>query len=199
MELNYRLLLKNGILGMQISKDSFHFEDIPSIESSNNVFHDLISCVLEQQIHYRSSKNIFQRMLDRSGVKELTPENFNRFEEKAFEGIKLSAKKYETVMNILDFFSSSQISWENLSDKEVRLKLSQIKGIGPWTIDMILIYTLNRPDVFAYDDYHIKKIMISLFELNPKAKLKAQMKDIIEQYSPYKSKAFLYLLSAKNK
>lgn len=172
---------------------------VPSfrIESTSNVFHDLMSCVLEQQIHYRSTKKIFQKMLDKANLTFVTPENFPVFEEKGFEGVKLSMKKYETVLNVLNFWKEHDIQWEKLSDEQVKTELSKIKGIGPWTVDMILIYTLNRPNIFNYDDFHIKQIMTKLYDVNPKSKLKAQMKTISNQWEPYKSTAFLYLLEWK--
>lgn len=169
----------------------------PEITSTQNVFHDLLSCILEQQIHYRSTKRIFQRMLERAAVAELTPENFEQFEAKAFEGIKLSMKKYETVHNIAQHWATNRVNYIGLSDGEVRKSLGEIKGVGKWTIDMILIYTLGRPDVFAYDDFHIKQIMTSLYELDAKAKLRAQMIETSAPWSPYKSTAFLYLLEWK--
>ena len=167
------------------------------IESTNNVFHDLMSCILEQQIHYRSTKKVFQKMLDKSGIKILTPENFPEFEKKAFEGVKLSVKKYQTVLDILEHWKKKEVEWTKLSNQEIREELSQINGVGKWTIEMILIYTLNRPDEFAYDDFHIKQIMTSLYHLNPASKLKAQMVDVSEPWSPYKSTAFLQLLAWK--
>lgn len=167
------------------------------MESTHNVFHDLMSCILEQQIHYRSTKKIFQKMLSKSNLEMLTPNNFPVFEEKAFDGIKLSMKKYETVSNILQHWEKNSVKWETLSDDEVKKELAQIKGVGAWTIDMILIYTLQRPDVISYDDFHIKQIMTNLYNLDPKSKLKAQMKEIGEQWSPYKSTAFRYLLDWK--
>jgi len=171
---------------------------LPAIENTPNVFHDLMSCIIEQQIHYRSTKKVFQKMLDKANITILTPENFPEFEKKAFEGIKLSMKKYETVLNITQQWDQNGVEWEKLSDKEVKDKLAEFKGVGKWTIDMILIYTLNRPNIFAYDDFHIKQIMTSLYHLNPKSKLKAQMKSIAEPWSPYKSTAFKYLLAWKS-
>ena len=136
----------------------------PNIKSTQNVFHDLMSCILEQQIHYRSTKNVFQKMLDKSGLTLLTPDNFSEFEQTAFADIKLSAKKYETVLNIVEYWNRHDIKWAEFSDEEVKNKLAQIKGIGNWTIDMILLFTLNRPNIFAYDDFHIKQIMTTLFK-----------------------------------
>lgn len=170
----------------------------PHVKSTHCVFHDLMSCIIEQQIHYRSTKKIFEKMLLKSNLKLLTPDHYVTFEKHAFETIKLSLKKTETILHVLDYWSKNDINWDQLSDDEVRKKLSDIKGIGGWTIDMILMYTLKRPDVFAYDDYHIKQIMTTMYNLNPKPMLKSQMKAIAELWSPYKSIAFRYLLTYKD-
>jgi len=71
----------------------------PQIETTEDVFHDLMSCVIEQQIHYRSTKKIFQKMLDTANLGRLTPDNFHQFEAKALENAKLSVGKYETILS----------------------------------------------------------------------------------------------------
>lgn len=170
----------------------------PEIISTQDVFHDLISCVLEQQIHYRSTKKIFQKMLNTAGIERLSPVNFPILEEKALKAdAKLSMGKYETLLGILDFWETHQMDWFALHDNEVRSQLAQIKGIGKWTVDMILLYTLQRPDVFPYDDFHLKQIMTSLYGLDPKVKLKAMMMEISEKWGDQKSLAVLYLLDWK--
>jgi DNA-3-methyladenine glycosylase II len=172
---------------------------IPAPESitTNDVFHDLMSCILEQQIHYRSTKKIFQKMLAAANLERLTLENFSQFEEKAFVNVKLATSKFETINAVLEFFEANKIDWNALSDAEVIAQLSSIKGIGKWTIDMILLYTLQRPDVFPYDDFHVKEIMVKLYGLNPNVKLKAQMLDIANAWGEYKSLAVRYLLDWK--
>ncbi len=180
-----------------ILKDLISEIPFPQIVSTKQVFHDLMSCILEQQIHYRSTKKVFQRMLDKSGMTILTPDNFSEFEKKGFKDIKLSTKKYETVLHIIQHWEENDVKWMELSDEAVKNELSQIKGVGQWTIDMILIYTLNRPNVFSYDDFHIKQIMTKLYALNPKSKLKAQMKEVSKPWHPFKSTAFQYLIEWK--
>lgn len=167
----------------------------PHVQSTNNVFHDLMSCILEQQIHYRSTKKIFQKMLNSASLGILTPENFPQFEEKAFSGIKLSIGKYETVLKIIEFWDENKINWQKLNDDEVIEQLSSIKGIGKWTIDMILLYTLQRKNVIPYDDFHLKEIMVRIYGLNPNIKLKAQMVDISTAWGEHKSLAVRYLLA----
>ncbi|MFN3639525.1 MAG: DNA-3-methyladenine glycosylase family protein [Flavobacterium sp.] len=169
----------------------------PIFESTQDVFHDLMSCVLEQQIHYRSTKKTFQKMLHAANLERLTVENFEVFEATSLGSIKLAMGKYETIIGILEFWKANDVHWQLLSDEEVILKLSSIKGIGRWTIDMILLYTLQRPNVFPFDDYHLKLIMVSLYGLDPKVKLKAQMMDISKNWENQKSLAVLYLLAWK--
>ena len=169
----------------------------PKTESTNDVFYDLMSCILEQQIHYRSTKRIFQKMLERADLQILTLDNFEDFEKKAFVNTKFSANKYETILATLDFFNTNKIEWQTLSNAEISAQLSSIKGIGKWTIDMILLYTLQRPDVFPYDDFHLKEIMVKGYNLDPNVKLKAQMIDISNDWGEHKSLAVRYLLDWK--
>lgn len=169
----------------------------PKIESTNDVFFDLMSCILEQQIHYRSTKHIFKKMLERAELTTLHLDNFHILEEKAFGTVNLAVTKFETIERTLAFFSENKIEWQTQSDAEVFEKLSSIKGIGKWTIDMILLYTLERPNVFPYDDFHVKEIMVKRYGLNPNAKLKVQMLDISETWGEHKSLAIKYLLAWK--
>lgn len=173
--------------------------ELPEILSTHNVFHDLISCIIEQQIHYRSSKKIFHKMLLTSNLEILSPLNFNQFEEKGIAGYKLSLSKYETLMRVLDYWKiHPDLNWQQLTDEEIISKLSEIKGIGPWTMDMILLYTLMRPNIFPADDFHLKEILVNLFNLNPTNKLKSQMLHIAEPWGEHKSTAVRYLLAWKS-
>jgi DNA-3-methyladenine glycosylase II len=169
----------------------------PVIESTNDVFHDLMSCIIEQQIHYRSTKRIFAKALERASIDQLTIDNFNLLEKHSLSQIKLAMGKYETMLTFIEYWNENTKDFNSLSDGEVISELSSIKGIGKWTIDMILLYTLNRPNIFPYDDFHLKQIMVSLYGLNEKVKLKAQMLAIAENWGDQKSLAVLYLLAYK--
>ena len=99
-----------------ISKDEILKDIVLSItdvefKSTGNVFHDLMSCIIEQQIHYRSTKNIFNNRLKIAGLSQLRLDNFERFERIALKDIKLSSKKHESIAAILDFFESNSINW----------------------------------------------------------------------------------------
>jgi DNA-3-methyladenine glycosylase II len=169
----------------------------PLVNTTNDVFHDAMSCILEQQIHYRSTKKIFAKALERANIEILTMENFHFLENHGLSQIKLSMGKYETMMLFIDYWRNNTLDFNNLTDNEIVTQLSIIKGINKWTIDMILLYTLQRPNIFPYDDFSLKAIMAKLYGLNPKVKLKKQMLDIAKRWGGQKSLAVLYLLEAK--
>lgn len=169
----------------------------PKIVSTKDVFHDMMSCLIEQQIHYRSTKKIFAKALERAGLEHLTLENFHLLEKHSLSQIKLSMGKYDTILAFIDYWNNNKVDFFQLTDEEIASELSSIKGIGKWTIDMLLLYTLERPDVFPYDDFHLKQIMVSLYELNPNAKLKSQMIEVSKNWGNQKSLAVLYLLAYK--
>lgn len=170
---------------------------VPELVSTGEVFHDIMSCLIEQQIHYRSTKRIFAKALERAEIKHLTTDNFRLLEERGLVGLKLSAAKMETINAFLHFWKSNNIDFSKLSDAEVTSELSNIKGIGQWTIDMILLYTLKRNDIFPVDDYHLKNIMVSLYGLHPTKQLKFNMNEIAKHWNNQRSLAVLYLLDWK--
>jgi DNA-3-methyladenine glycosylase II len=169
----------------------------PVIESTKDVFHDLMSCIIEQQIHYRSTKRIFAKVLERAGIDHLSLDNFHLIEKHSLPHIKLAAGKLETMMTFVTYWSENTLDFCQLTDEEVIAELSQIKGIGKWTIDMILMYTLGRPNIFPFEDFHLKQVMVSLYGLNEKLKLKSQMLQIAEKWDNQTSLAVLYLLEYK--
>jgi len=191
-------IIKHLASNDDVLKDIVQKIQLPEIISTQNVFHDLMSCIIEQQIHYRSTKKTFQKALEASEIALLSIQNFSVFEEKGLRNIKLSTTKYETILRILAYFKEQNIDWAKKEDKEIRQLLSQIKGVGAWTIDMILLYTLEREDIFPADDYHLKQMMQKFYPIDTSSSLKAQMKSIAEKWSPYRSVAVKYLLAWKD-
>ena len=107
-------------------------------------------------------------------------------------------RKYETIGRTVDFFENHSLDWPAMNDEEVQRAPSQIKGVGTWTMKMILLYTLKRPDIFPADDYHVKQIMIRLYDIDTTVKVKSQLRAVAEKWSPHKSTGVRYLLAWKN-
>lgn len=87
-----------------------------------------------------------------------------------------------------------------LSDKEIIELLTQIKGVGSWTVEMLLMFSLGREDVFAVDDLGIQQAMAKLYkiEVADKKAMKQQMISIANKWSPYKTYACLHLWAWKD-
>ena len=109
--------------------------------------------------------------------------------------VGLSFQKINYIKNLAHFFNENSFkknTIEKMSDDEISELLIKIKGIGQWTIDMFLIFTLNRLDVMPYSDLAIKKGMKSLFNLN-ELPAKNEMKSLSINWSPFRTIACMYL------
>ncbi len=87
-----------------------------------------------------------------------------------------------------------------MNNEEVIEYLTRIKGVGRWTAEMLLMFTLGREDVFAVDDLGIQQAMIKVYKLNKadKKKLREEMLQISARWSPYRTYACLHLWHHKD-
>jgi DNA-3-methyladenine glycosylase II len=165
-------------------------------KTSEDVFYDLLTCVIGQQIHYRRVTPSVQKFVELFADSYPYPEMVLRLTGEVFAKLKLSSQKYHTTIRLATWWldnAMGESDWHSLDDDAIRTMLLSIKGIGSWTIDMILVYTLQRPDVFPVDDYGLKKAMTALYGLNPNEHLKRQMTAIAEAWRPHRSLACRYL------
>jgi DNA-3-methyladenine glycosylase II len=87
-----------------------------------------------------------------------------------------------------------------MANEEVIEYLTEIKGVGRWTVEMLLMFTLARPDVFAVDDLGIQTAMQKMYRIDKtdKKKMKAQMLRVSEKWSPFRTYACLHLWHFKD-
>ena len=168
-----------------------------TFNSSGDVYYDLLSCVADQQIHYRlRTRQAFDRLLALFPGGYPHPTQLLKLPENEVLGIKISARKYETIRSLATQWLNAdwaETDWWSLPDAEIRERLGTLPGIGPWTIDMILLFTLQRPDVFSAGDYQLKKTAISLYNLPDDKTLPARLNTIGQRWSPYSSLACRYI------
>lgn len=117
--------------------------------------------------------------------------------------IGMSHAKVSYVKNVCFFFKENKITDATLAKMEnetIIELLTQIKGVGRWTVEMILMFTLGREDVFAADDLVIQQGMIRMYGLDAsnKKSLLAKMNSIAAQWKPYRSYACRYIWNLKN-
>jgi DNA-3-methyladenine glycosylase II len=164
-----------------------------------NIVLRLVSSVLAQQLSISVAKIMYERFLAYFGGKEPSAEEILKLSVEDIRSIGISRQKASYVLNVASFVVANKLTDKKihqLSDEEIIELLTEIKGVGRWTVEMLLIFTLGREDVFALDDLGIKKGMLRLFpELSRLSgqELKERMSQLSERWSPYRTYACLYL------
>lgn len=172
--------------------------EIKHPKKRKNVTMGLVSSIVSQQLSTKVAKVIKDRFLSLFDGKDPTPEMILKVSKVKLRSIGLSEQKANYVHNVAAFMVEHKVTRAKLhkmDDEEVIALLSQIKGVGRWTVEMLLIFVLGREDVFALDDYGIQKAMIELYKLDglTKKELREAMLKISKKWSPYRSFASLYL------
>ena len=118
-------------------------------------------------------------------------------EHELLRNIGLSNNKANYVKNVAEFYLDNDMSFDYLqamSDEQIIDYLTQIKGVGKWTVQMILMFPMDRPNVFPIDDLGIQNSMKNLYGINlEKKELKIRMNEISMKWDPYRSLASKYL------
>lgn len=178
------------------------------LEKRKKVYLQLCASIISQQLSTKVAKVIYQRFLNIYGTKQPTVQQIASTPLEAFRSIGFSNAKASYVHNVCKFFMDNKITdaqLNKMSNEEIIELLTQIKGIGKWTVEMILMFTLGREDVFAVDDLGIQQSITRLYKLDntDKKLMKEKMLLISAKWSPYRTYACRYLWGwkddAKNK
>lgn len=158
----------------------------------------LCSSIMSQQLSTKVAAVIYKRFLDLYGGEEPTPEQIAATPFETLRSIGLSNAKTHYVHNVALFVAEQGMDDEKLagmSNEEIITHLTSIKGIGRWTVEMLLMFSLGREDVFAIDDLGIQNAMIRLYKLDKSDKkaLKQKMQRISDKWKPYRTFACLHL------
>ncbi|MBK9255582.1 MAG: DNA-3-methyladenine glycosylase 2 family protein [Saprospiraceae bacterium] len=167
-----------------------------------NVFDQLIRSVVSQQLSTTAASTIYNRFLSILNQNMPVQESVLSLQHEALRAVGLSSQKAQYIKNIAAFFQENDLfdtDWENMSDHEIIHLLTKIKGVGIWTVQMLLMFTLKREDVFPIDDLVIRNSMIELYDVKSKKKqLIEELHIIADPWSPYRSIACRYLWAAKD-
>ncbi len=163
----------------------------------------LIASIVSQQLSTKVAAIIFKRFLDIYKGKEPSMQAVIETPFDILRGIGLSNSKVNYVQNVAQFFISQKITDKQLYAMEpeaVIELLIQIKGVGRWTVEMLLMFTLGHEDVFAVDDLGIQQAMIKLYKIKytTKKELHAKMLKRSLSWSPYRTYACLHLWNWKD-
>ncbi len=163
-----------------------------------NYYLRLCHSILSQQLSTKVAAVIRKRFEDLYGGEFPTPQQILETPVATFRGIGFSNAKANYVHNVAQFALSpgmDDAKLDAMTNEEVIKYLTPIKGVGQWTVEMLLMFTMGREDVFAVDDLGIQNAMCELYKIRKtdKKKMKAKMLKISTGWSPYRSYACLHL------
>ena len=191
-----------------LSKDKFlrkimQEQDTYVLMKRKQVYLHLCGSIMSQQLSTKVAAVIYERFLNLYKNRKPTPEMIVDTPVETLRGIGLSYAKANYVQNVCRFFIEEKLTDAKLykmSNEELIPYLSQIKGVGQWTVEMILMFTLGREDVFALDDLGIQQSIIKLYNLDnlDKKELRQKMMEVSEKWSPYRTYACRYLWGWKD-
>lgn len=186
-----------------LKKDAILYKAIMSMEAEIrpeldiDIYHSLLSSIVSQQLSTKVVKIIWNRFTDLFAQGYPDPETLLSKDHAVLRGVGLSNSKVNYVKNVAEFKLANDMSFDFLqakSDEEIIDYLIQIKGVGRWTVQMILMFPMDRPNIFPIDDLGIQNAMKSLYQLDlEKKELKMKMLDIAGVWDPYKTLASKYL------
>jgi DNA-3-methyladenine glycosylase II len=174
-----------------------------ALAKRRHIYLHLCNSILSQQLSTKVAATIRGRFLKLyTGVP--SPEQILATSHETLRSIGLSGAKANYVHNVARFTLESGMDYKilgKMNNDEVIEYLTCIKGVGRWTVEMLLMFTLGREDVFALDDLGIQQAMITIYKLDKtdKKKLREDMLRISAKWSPYRSFACLHLWRHKDK
>lgn len=173
-------------------------EDLHQLKMRRNIPLRLMASIMSQQLSTKVAEVIFRRFLELYQGKEPRPQQVLDTASETLRAIGLSNAKVSYVKNVAAFCIEQGITDKKLlklTNEEVIELLVQIKGVGRWTVEMLLMFSLGREDVFAVDDLGIQQAMTAIYKLDSSDKkaMKEQMLKISSRWSPYRTYACMHL------
>ncbi len=163
-------------------------------------FESLVESILSQQLAGSAASAIIKkvRALFPGGV--LEAKRMHRIDGAKLRGAGVSPQKLTYLKDLATRVVDGRLDLDTLrsmSDEEIIEVLDEVKGVGPWTVHMFLIFTLGRPNVLPVDDYGIRTSVQRIYGFNELPK-KADIEKLAEKWRPYSTVASLYLWHAKD-
>jgi DNA-3-methyladenine glycosylase II len=178
-------------------------QEIVNLTSKENVYSALCNSIISQQLSTQVADIIYSRFLNLYQGNEPHPIQIINTPHETLRSIGLSNAKANYVKHVAQFalqYGMDIKTLNSMTNDEIINYLTQIKGVGRWTVEMLLMLCLGREDVFAADDLVIQTAMIKIYKLDALDKkiLKQKMQTISQKWSPYRTFACIHLWRYKD-
>ena len=178
-------------------------QDAVTLRREKNLCLYLCYSIMSQQLSVKVAAVFHQRFVDLFDGKEPSAAMVAATPFEVLRSIGLSNAKAQYVLNVANFELENGMGYKKLqamSDQDVIQYLTQIKGVGRWTVEMLLMFALGREDVFPADDLGIQQAMIRLYAIPTEDKkiFRKKMETIAAKWSPYRTYACIHLWRHKD-
>ncbi|SRR5260221_7068657 len=194
----FSAMLSDKILNQLIKK----YPAPKFVDRTEFLFEDLVESIISQQLSVKAANTIYGRFKDlfpviASKAKQSrsafpNPQQILQMDDQKIRAAGISFAKISYIKYIAKAFANNEIKiaeLKNMSDEEVMMHLTNLKGVGKWTAEMTLIFTLHRPDIFSLGDAGLRRAIQTLYGITDEKK----MLKLSESWKPHRSTASWYL------
>ena len=168
-----------------------HNEDY--LQSRDDPFNALCRTIIGQQISVKAAASIWNKF--ETSTKNINPKNVIKYGNNNIRKCGISNKKVEYIIGLSNFFIENPDSvnlWKKMDDKSIIKELCQLKGIGPWSAEMFLMFCLLRPDVLPLGDLGLRRAVGKNY-LNTFDPTYEEVEKVAKKWIPYRSAATWFL------
>ena len=173
----------------KVAKEVGGMKDLPN-RKGDDLFMDLVDAIVSQQLSGKVAEVIFNRLKALFPKEKITPALILKLNDEKIRKIGMSYSKIKYVKDLASKVQTKELHLElleNMEDEDVIEELVRVKGIGRWTAEMFLIFTIKRNDVFSFGDLGLKNAIMKIYKMQPYKPIEAEK--IVARWSPYRSYA----------
>jgi DNA-3-methyladenine glycosylase II len=170
------------------------------INSRADRFGGLVQSIIGQLLSIKAANTISRRLMSLLRD-EITPQSLARVSDEELRGVGISGRKISYIRDLCEKILTRELdldTLDTLKDEEIIKTLMSVKGIGKWTAEMFLIFSVGRLDVLSLDDISLQRACKWLFEVDKKTDGKILLAEKGALWRPYCSVASFYLWGAVN-
>jgi len=165
--------------------------DIGTFHKTEDLFESLCDEIISQQLSGKAASTIFDRFKKLFPDGKITPDKVLKMSDEKIREAGTSWAKVRSLKDLAEHVKTKKLDLEHLRqlpDEEVMKQLVQVKGIGPWTAEMFMMFTLEREDIYSHGDLGLKKAIQKIYGFK-KEPTKQQVEKIITKWRPYRTVA----------
>ena len=164
----------------------------PILRSKGDLFSTLIRSIVGQQISVHAADAVWDRFSKL--IDDVSPQQILKQTTEDLRNCGLSYRKVEYIHGISETWEQeyAELDWNSMDDAEVKRKLIALRGVGPWTAEMILMFSLLRPDIFPIDDIGAIRAMENIYNQG-QPMTKQQLLDKADDWVPWRTVATWFL------